>query len=166
MTEVWKDVNGYEGLYQVSTLGNVKSLNYSRTRKERNLIPALKKGYLSVQLCKEVNVKEFRIQQLVADAFISNPNGYKFVNHKDENKQNNCVDNLEWCDTKYNCNYGTRNKRIAEKRSIAIYCVELDKVFQSTREVERITGIANSSISKCCKGKLKSAGGYHWEYVK
>lgn len=167
MVEVWKDIDVYEGLYQVSNLGNVKSLNYNHTSKERILKPgANTKGYLKVTLCKDRKVNDYSIQQLVADAFIPNPNGYSCVNHKDENKLNNCVDNLEWCSHKYNANYGTRNKRIAEKLSIPVYCLELDKIFTSAKEACRITGVHQGNITLCLKGKRNTAGGYHWAYSK
>lgn len=116
--EEWKDIKGYEGLYQVSNLGRVRSL--SRYVKHRTIYilkgKLLKqrtrgKGYLAVTLCKNSKLKHYYVHRLVAEAFIPNPNNLPQVNHKDENKSNNCVDNLEWCDDKYNTNYGTRNER-------------------------------------------------------
>ena len=91
------------------------------------------------------------------------------MNHKDENKHNNCVQNLEWCTVKYNVNYGTRNERMAEKKSkpvlqIDIKTGEIIKEFPSTMEVQRQLGINNSHISQCCKGKLKSAYCFKWQY--
>ena len=166
MIEIWKDIKGYEGLYQVSTLGNVKSLNYNRTGKEMLLSPGMQtNGYLYVHLWKGGKRKKYSIQQLVAKAFISNPNGYPCVNHKDENKLNNCVDNLEWCTYQYNLTYNGIRKKAAEKCSIPIYCIELDKVFPSTHEAGRITGIYHGNICLCLKGKRKSAGGYHFIYA-
>lgn len=161
MTEIFKDVKGYEGLYQVSTVGNVKSLNYNRTGKEGILSPGVSKDYLFVTLCKDKKHKAYSIQRLVADAFISNPNGYPCVNHKNENKQDNRVENLEWCTYSYNNTYNDRHL----KASKPIFCVELSKIFSSTAEACRITGIYHQNITKCLKGKRKSAGGYHWRYV-
>lgn len=163
MIEVWKDTDGYEGLYQVSTLGNVKSLKFN---KERILNPGMqKKGYLFVVLCKNGKHKQYLIHRLFAEAFIPNPFKLPYVNHKNEGKTLNAVWNLEWSDAKYNANYGTRNKRIAEKHSIPVYCIELNKIFLSAQEACRITGIYQQSINKCLKGRYKSAGGFHWRYA-
>lgn len=172
MIEVWKDIDGYEGLYQVSTLGNVKSLGNNKTRKEKILQPKLRKdGYLAVGLHKEGKIKEYTIHRLVAKAFIPNPFKLPYVNHKNEDKTLNVVWNLEWSDAKYNANYGTRNKRIGLKLinrkdiSRPVYCLELNKIFLSTMEAERITGAHHQHITACLKGRYKSAGGYSWRYI-
>lgn len=117
MKEIWKDVKGYEGKYQISNLGRVKSLNYARRKQVRILRPGIQKktGYISVSLLKEGKQKTKTIHRLVAEAFIPNPKNLKQINHKDENKQNNCVNNLEWCSAKYNSNYGHRNAIISKK---------------------------------------------------
>lgn len=115
MDEVWKDIEGYEGLYQVSNTGEVKSLNYRGNGESKLLKQGTnKKGYKIVSLFKNGKGKSHRVHRLVAMTFILNPNNYREVNHKDENKYNNNVDNLEWCNAKYNNNYGTRNKRASE----------------------------------------------------
>ena len=172
--ETWKPIAGYEGLYEVSNLGRVKSLKYG---KEKILKPGrTHKGYLHVNLCKDGKAKHSNVHRLVAEAFIPNPNNLQTINHKDENKLNNAADNLEWMSLKDNCNYGTRNKRVAEaqindpKKSNQVQMFdkqtgELLATFPSTHEAERITGIAHQSISKCCNGKKKSAGGYIWRYA-
>lgn len=125
MEEFWKDIKGYEGFYQVSNLGRVKSLaKYQKGnggsifwRKETILKPANSgRGYLMVVLIKNKKRKSYILHRLVADAFIPNPYNLPQVNHKDENKTNNVVSNLEWCDNKYNSNYGTRNIRIIQTR--------------------------------------------------
>ena len=109
--EEFRDIPGYEGLYEVSNLGRVRSLET-----ERILKPSKNTwGYLFVSLYKNGIKKAVRIHRLVALAFIPNPDNLPCINHKDEDKTNNTVDNLEWCDDKYNANYGTRNERIAEK---------------------------------------------------
>lgn len=159
--EVWKDVKGYEGKYQVSNQGRVWSVGSQKYLYGT----ANHDGYLSVHLtAKNGKCKKEFIHRLVAIAFIDNPEIKPEVNHKDENKQNNCVENLEWMTHVENSNYGTRNKRAGESNSIDIYCIELDKVFHGIREAGRITGICHTSIHRCCKGQLKTAGGYHWEY--
>ena len=167
MTETWKSIAGYEGLYEVSDLGRVKSLKYG---KERILKPGGDThGYLQVILCKDGHVKKFKVHRLVAEAFIPNPNNLDTVNHKDEVKTNNTVGNLEWMSQKDNLNYGTHNKRMVESLSKQVKMFdkstgELLATFPSIMEAERVTGIYHSSISKCCNGKYKSSGGYKWRY--
>lgn len=123
MQEIWKDIKNYEGLYQVSNLGNVRSLNRIVSCNIKNNNKAIKKGkilkpnkkrngYLQVCLLNKQKRKYCNIHRLVAETFIPNLNHLSQVNHIDENKDNNCVDNLEWCSPKYNCNFGTRNSKI------------------------------------------------------
>lgn len=113
MTEIWKDIEGYEGKYQVSNFGQVKSMigqeKVLHPKKHRN-------GHLQIGLHKDKKRKTMYIHRLVAQAFIPNPDNLPCVNHKDENPNNNNVDNLEWCTQKYNCNYGTRVDRIMETK--------------------------------------------------
>lgn len=113
MTEIWKNIEGYEGKYQVSNLGQVKSMigqeKVLHPKKHRN-------GHLQIGLHKDKKRKTMYIHRLVAQAFIPNPDNLPCVNHKDENPSNNNVDNLEWCTQKYNCNYGTRVDRIMETK--------------------------------------------------
>lgn len=157
--EIFKDIEGYEGLYQISNLGNVKSLKFG---KERILKPGKNKyNYLQVVLTKQGKVKGYLVHRLVAMAFILNPNNFREINHRDEDKTNNRVENLEWCDRKYNINYGTRT----EKYSKQVLCVETNKIYSSTRQVERQLGFYRSAISNACTGKLKQAYGYTWRYV-
>ena len=168
--EIWKDIEGYEGLYQVSNLGRVKSLNYKRTGKEK-ILKAYNNshGYLQVNLCKDGNREQPLVHVLVATAFLDNPDNLPEVNHKDENSKNNMVENLEYCSSSYNTNYGTRNKRVAEKLSKPVFSVDKESGlimwWQSTMEAERCTGINNGSITQCCKGKRKSAGNHYWFYA-
>lgn len=120
MTKIWKDIIGYEGLYQISDTGEIKSLakmaGRSR-RKERILKTYLDKdGYVKVILCKNNKTHFLSVHRLLAEVFIPNPFNYEQINHKDENKKNNNLTNLEWCTCKYNINYGTRTKRAMEKR--------------------------------------------------
>lgn len=159
--EIWKDIKDYEGLYQVSNLGRVKSLNYKRTGKEE-ILKAYDNGdgYLFVQLSKDGKVKNCRINRLVAQAFLPNPDSLPEVNHKDENPKNNRVENLEWCTRQYNVDY-----------SLSKAVIGIDKVsglileFPSTREAERQTGISKGNICNCLKGRYKSAGGCVWFYA-
>ena len=110
MTEQWKTVRGYEGLYCVSNTGRVVALP-KNSRGERELKPCNIRGYRNVKLVKNGIYKNHYVHRLVAEAFIENPNQLPEVNHKDENKTNNCVENLEWCDRKYNCNYGNGQQK-------------------------------------------------------
>ena len=185
--EEWKPVRNYEGKYMVSNTGEVKSLNYRRTGKERILKGVdYGEGYLYVSLWKDGKVKQCRINRLVAQAFIPNPNNLPEVNHKNEDKTDNRVENLEWCSKSHNVNHGTRNKRAAEKlkgkkhseehnkkigKKLSKPVFSVDKEsglimwWQSAMEASRQTGIAQSNITLCCQGKVKSAGGHVWFYA-
>ena len=123
--EVWKPIKGYENLYEVSNLGNIKSLSReiitSNNKKYFTKCKILKKdisnkGYYRVIFKINKKSKHYSVSRLVAEAFIPNPNNLPCVNHKDENPLNNCVSNLEWCTHKYNMNYGTRNQRISKNK--------------------------------------------------
>lgn len=168
MIEIYKPIQGFPN-YQVSNLGNIKSINYRHTNKEKVLNPSLRNSYYSVQLYNENGLKRCNIHRLVAEAFIPNPNNLLQVNHKDENKLNNCVGNLEWCSSKYNCNYGERNEKIGNrvKKKITQYSKkgEIMKEWSSLTDASKTLNISKSDISLCCRGKLKSAGGYKWEYA-
>ena len=165
--ETWKSIAGYEGIYEVSDLGRIKSLKHGN---ERILKPGKQTcGYLQVCLRKDGHTKRLFVHRLVADAFIQNPNNLETVNHKDEVKTNNVASNLEWMSQKDNLNYGTHNKRMAEALSKQVQMLdkstdELLATFPSTMEAERVTGINHSNICSCCNGKIKSAGGYKWRY--
>ena len=169
MEEIWKDKKDYEGHYQVSNWGRVKSIKFG---KEIILKQSIRHGYYYVCLSKNGIVKTYLVHCLVAEAFIDNSDNLPQVNHKDENKLNNSVDNLEWCDAKYNCNYGTRTERLSKsqingKRSKIVIQYNLDGTFvrewPSAMECER-NGYKNTGISKCCLGKLKTYKGYIWKY--
>ena len=152
-----KDIPGYEGLYAVTEDGKVWSY-----RRKIFLKPTPNnRGYLLVLLWKKRQVKGYLIHRLVAEAFIPNPEGLPQVNHKDEDKTNNCVDNLEWMSAKDNHNYGARNAKCRKP----VYCVELDKTFDSAKIACEETGIDASAIGKVCRGERKTAKGYHWKFV-
>ena len=162
MTENWKDIVGYEGLYQVSDKGSVKSIGYG---KERILSPGkLQNGYLRVNLCKNGEKKNLLVHRLVAQAFIPNPDNLPEVNHKDEDKENNSVQNLEWCDGKYNINYGTRNQRVSKPILQYTKSGKLVREWKSIMDVQRNLGYSNGSISSCCTGRRKSANGFIWRF--
>lgn len=155
----WRDIKGYEGLYQVSNLGEVRSLNYGRTGKTRILKPRDNGiGYKTVTLSKNGKIKNFFIHRLVAEAFIPNPNNLPQVNHKDEDKANNIWTNLEWCNHEYNCNYGTRNEKMSRTKGKSIKCITTGETFNSIKEASRYYGVPQNNIVYCLKGRRKSAG--------
>lgn len=157
MIEEWKDISGYEGLYEVSNLGRVR-------RNGKILKPLKDSGYLRAHLSKNGIAKKVLIHRLVAFAFIPNPNNYPEINHKDEDKTNNTVENLEWCSREYNINYGTRNERVSKP------VLQYDRLGNFIREwpsglkAEEELGINNGNISSCCSGKVKTAGGFVWRF--
>lgn len=154
------DIKGYKGLYAVTDGGQVWSY-----RKNIFLNPFFTRGYLRVRLYKDGISKQFFVHRLVAEAFLPNPQNLPQINHKDENKKNNCADNLEWCDVKYNINYGRHNESVSRSHCRKVYCVELDEVFESAKSAAMQLNLSDSNIAKCCKGKYKTTGGYHWKYA-
>ena len=178
MEEIWKDIKGYEGLYQISSFGRVK-----KTRNKEKIMKGRirGKGYLAVTLLdKHGEQKDFYIHRLVAEAFIPNLDNLPQVNHKSEIKTDNNVENLEWCDNLYNVNYGTRTKRSAESnmghsrkgsgKRTKIYQYSMDgrlvKVWNSLLEIYDELGIFRSCIYKCCHGVYNQSHGFIWSYKK
>lgn len=175
--EIWKPISGYEGLYEVSSYGRVRSVSrivkcrgIGMRKLKGKMRPAQKRGngYLFVSLCKNRKHKMHSIHRLVAEAFIPNPDNLPYVNHKDETKTNNNVDNLEWCTASYNATYGTSKLRASDKRAkpvaIIMYGREIAR-FRCARDAEHLTGINHCNISQCANGKIKTAGGYQWKFV-
>lgn len=159
MTEIWKDIAGYEGKYQVSNLGRVKSLNYRRTGKERCLEPKDNNdGYLQVTLYKNGGKDQPLVHRLVAMAFILNPEGKPEVDHINRDTTDNRVENLRWVTSIENKNNGL---------SKPVLCVETGTEYHSVMEAERLIGVKHPNITNCCNGRYgyKTAGGYHWRYA-
>lgn len=171
MKEIWKDICGYEGLYQVSNLGRIKSFRASAKfgkPKELILKPSLiNSGYGVVTLYKNGGKEKFQIHRLVASEFLENPQNLPCVNHKDENKINNCVTNLEWCTYLYNNNYGTAKIRSTHSRSKPIVQKTMDgfllATYQSIRIASDLLGYDYANLKNWCRNG--TGGGYLWEYV-
>ena len=198
--EIWKDILNYEGLYQISNLGNVKSLerthkiyNYKKKEKVNRTIKEhimaqekSKTGYKNVALCKEGKSKLYLTHRLVAQAFISNPNKKPQVNHKDGNKLNNNVENLEWVTASENNKHAWDNKlkiisnkqlenakalgKYGKKRNRKVnqYSLngELIKQWDSLTDIYNELGYSWGNISGCCRKVRKTSNGYRWEYAE
>lgn len=147
--EKWKQINDFD--YYVSNSGRIKN------KHGRILKPSIRNGYYSIDLMKNKKRYKYYIHRLVAKAFIQNPEEYPMVNHKDENKLNDKVENLEWCDNTYNSQY---------PNDLSVYCLDLDKYFKSSTEASVHTGVCRTSIIKACRGYLELAGGMLWCYAK
>lgn len=185
----WKEIDGFPN-YMVNNTGEIKSLNYNKTGREKVLIPhKLSNGYLGINLYDN-NKKScyLLIHRLVAQAFLPNPNGYKIINHKDENRSNNFISNLEWCDYKYNLNYGNRNNKLSNSLTnnpffstpifqyskIREFLTEFPSIAEAARTVNNGNiKAAATNILKCCNGvadtqfgtvKRKTAYGYIWKF--
>ena len=187
MMEEWRDIEGYEGLYQVSNLGKVKSLDRvdCRGRKLKGKIikqKLTKNGYCEVTLYKNGKSKAYLVHRLVGIAFISNPNNLPCINHKIDDFQHrsdNRIENLEWCTYEYNNNYGTRKEKASESmigknkgkpniniisenhpKAKKIRCITTGEIFNTIRDASKKYNINESNISKCCNlnNKRKSAG--------
>lgn len=164
MKEIWKDIEEYNGLYQVSNFGRIKN-----KKKEKILKLFLDThGYVQVRLYKVSKNKSHKVHRLVAKAFLPNPNNLPCINHKDENRTNNKIDNLEWCTYKYNNNYGNRIEKYIEKRSKKTLQYDLKgnfiKEWESVKHITKELKISKSGISSCAKGKFKQFKGYIWKY--
>ena len=166
-SEVWKDIVGYEGLYKVSNKGNVYSVERKDSRGKKcggqTLRPSYhSNGYLCLNLNKNGVTKNKKVHRLVLEAFIPNPNNYPEVNHRDEDKSNNNIENLEWCTRKQNVNHGTAIKRASQKRCKKVKAVNVETgevlIFNSTSEARR-KGYAQGHVSKACRGVYKNSSG-------
>ena len=185
--EIWKDVAGYDGVYQISNLGRIRVSDICKKRKDGRIYkkkgsilkPAtLNSGYLCVALYKNNEIKKYLIHRLVAFAFLENDNSeFNIINHKDENKLNNIWSNLEWCNKSYNAKYndgakirrnkcndkfinGKCSKSVVQKLNGNII-----KIYPSVMQVERENGFCFSRIARCCREESNGYG-YEWEYLK
>lgn len=175
MKEIWKDIPGYEGLYSVSNLGNIKSLSkkqeiigknqyksFKCTKKQNETLlkqKTTRDGYYEVGLRKNNDVAYIRVHRLVALAFIPNPNELPVINHKNHNRKDNKVENLEWCSIKYNNRYSKAKKVVQLDKSHKTI-----KIWECMSDVYNELGISVSNISKCCKNNKFTAKGFYWKY--
>ena len=163
--EVWKDVVGYEGLYQVSNYGRLKRV--FKNKKEHLLTGKKDKdGYIQVILSRNQKKKHCRLHRLVAETFIPNPNDKPVVNHKDKNVLNNTVDNLEWATVSENTKHGYETGRSVHGRSVIQYTKNMEYVacWKSIEKAARVLGVDQANICACCNGRQKTSGGYIWRY--
>ena len=167
--EIWKDIIGYENKYQVSNKGRIKSLYRKSNNSEIILIPYKNtRGYLYVKLVKGNIIKSYAVHRLVATAFIDNPSNLPQVNHKDENKENNIITNLEWCDNKYNNIYKDKARRASLKCKKPILQLNMDgslykKHLGLIDAADCVKG-KKCVISNCALGRIKSCYGFKWRY--
>lgn len=175
--EIWKEINGYNNYY-ISNKGNVLNIYkkaIKRNSKEKGIAFRFMKpiqdanGYYIITLYKNNKPKNFKIHRLVAETFLSNKNNYPVVNHKNENKLDNRVENLEWCTISYNNKYGTRLKKTAKKLAVPIICYDKNgniiKKYKSIQSVKK-DGFNPSKVCSVCKNKYgrKTHKGYIWKY--
>jgi hypothetical protein len=177
--EIWKDVVGYEGFYRISSLGNVESLDrtvWNKANKSYSGIKGFKmkldikgKKYFQVQLCLDGRIKHHSVHRLVAMAFIPNPQNKATVNHINEIKTDNRIENLEWATQSENINYGNRNALAVIRTKIKVVQMNMDrsivKIHESAADAGR-EGYSKFCICFCCKGKTKTHRGYMWEYYQ
>lgn len=174
MSEIWKDVEGYNGRYQVSSQGRIKSFAQDRVNGKIKTGSTTHKGYLTYKFYdSNGNSKFIPVHRVVASAFIENPDHLPQINHKDEVKTNNMVENLEWCTNDYNTHYGTKIRRAAESNrccsttSKPVYSIDEfgnREDYPSIGEAERSTGLSHSNIVRQLKGKCRRCGKRHWFY--
>lgn len=176
MKEIWKDIHDYEGLYQASSLGRIRSVDRYVTQKGRGkAFTGLRKGkiikqrlqnsgYFVVWLSKQGKVRALTVHRIIATTFIDNPENMGDVNHKDGDRKNNCVSNLEWCTRSQNIkhSYEKLNHKINGK---PVRCIELGSAYSSAAEASRQMGINASGISNAASGRTKTSGGYKWEWA-
>ena len=175
MKESWKDIAGYEGLYQISDHGRVKSFRKGKrigAKGEALLKPTLNaNGYPQVTLYRSPSDRhKFLVHRLVAEAFLANPDSFEAVNHIDENPLNNIVTNLEWCTISYNNAYGTAKIRASITAGQRVQQFTINGVLLATYEsmhiASEITGIEKHAIKDCCSGHCQTGAGYIWKYAE
>ena len=169
MHEEWREVYGYDVLYEVSNTGKVRTKHHGKCgyKSEYRFIKPVNNGngYMRFNFMQGGKQKTVYLHRLVAEYFVENTNGYTEVNHIDEDKTNNDASNLEWCTHLYNCNYGTRNERAAAKTGKKIICVETGQIYESTAKAAKALGVGSTAISNCLNGRTATSCGYTWKYA-
>lgn len=165
MEEIWKDVIGFEGIYQVSNLGHIKSMPRQGTKGGLLQGHSDIRGYINVTLRKNGLQYTQKLHRLVAEAFIPNPDLLPEVNHINEIKDDNRVENLEWCTSAYNHEYGTRTQRASTHCGKPIRCIETGIEYTGAKWAANILHLDPSGITKALKNPHRTCGGYHWEYI-
>lgn len=182
MNEIWKDVEGYEGLYQVSNYGNVRCTNWNHTGTTRQLTPFYQQGYKRIGFRRNFKLKNHMVHRLVASAFIPNPQRKPVVNHIDGNKSNNHVSNLEWATFSENTRHAIAHnlrpvicEQNREKGEDNCHCKRIQQLtitgepvaeWKSALTASLATGAKVMSIQRCCRGERKTHHGYQWRYIK
>lgn len=180
MEEIWKDIKGYEGLYQISSFGRVKSLerkvkaryNYQLIKEKIRKLNKTTAGYLYVVLSKKGVNQTHLVHRLVAEAFLQkNEENLECINHIDENKENNSITNLEWCSYQYNNTYKNihlRRNLDAQKKIIIQYDLDMNEIkrWNSLSEIPKVLNISISNVIACCNYKRNHCGGYKWRYYE
>lgn len=173
-SEIWKPIIGYEDYYEVSNLGRIRAVDRTITDKngrEKKLHGHMmlqqkqRNGYYSVMLTRGGKKKRISVHRLVGTAFVPNPGNLPEINHKDETRDNNCADNLEWCDRSYNNVYGAKLTNQVKRQSKPVKQMLNGitiAVYPSAMAAYRATGVSQGGISGCCRGELKTSGGYQW----
>lgn len=172
--EIWKPIEGYEGIYEISNLGRVKSLarldTIGRRIRERIMkCQPNKDGYLNITLKNENGKKTYLLHRLVAMHFVENPHGYDEINHIDVDPANPKASNLEWCTREYNVNYADAIEKTIKANQKKVIQLSKDnryiKTHESIKDAAKEVKIPDSNITACCKGKRPSAGGFKWKYA-
>lgn len=174
--EVWVNIKGYEGLYEISNLGRIRTIPRERYNGfGKHWVDSIirkpqmsNKGYHILRLTKDGVTKNYRVHRLVAQHFIPNPNNYKIINHINEIKTDNRVENLEWCTQQYNLEYG--NTRLRQSIGQSIPVVKCDKNGNIIKKYDSMIsvkddGFNNGCVGMCCSGERQSHGGYKWRYA-
>lgn len=173
MKEVWKDISEFEGLYQVSNLGRVRNRDGLVKQTKTN-----NRGYIQICLHKQGKSYYKLMHRVVAEAFIPNPNELPQINHKDEDKNNNTIQNLEWCTNMYNRHFGTSIQRMAQhhnysevakassKPVLQLKDGMVIKQYESVMAASREVGISDSAIRQVCYGRNKNSAGFQWQYMQ
>lgn len=172
--DLWVDLKGFNGMYQINTSGELRSVNYRNTGKTAILKQTISRGYAVVNLTVKGRQRVYRVHRLVAETFLDNPENKKQVDHIDGDRCNNCVENLRWVTSKENSNNPNTAYKLGKQmigvtgaqhqRSKPVVCIETGAVYASAVDANHATGINSSNIAACCRGTRANAGGYHWAY--